>query len=177
MKKLTLLCISLICISCASIPRDVKLFYMGKDQLQYFFPPLLWESRDPDLHLEGDWLYRTFALEDETQPITLFNFSLYTPEPSYRELPERIILCTDQISIEIPQSRIELVYPDRGKSRYSSQLRSRDFDRYMSTMDPESVSICLDLGDVRLITFYPTEAFRQHHEYFRQVLSSSKSGF
>jgi len=153
-------------------PAGVEFFYLGEGALQYFFPSRYFDSRNSELTMEGDWLYRTYALEEEDQPRTLFNFTLYSDTLTIKEVPEYILLTMDSTEVLIPEEHIEIIYVDQNKTRFTSWLTSEEMEILLSG---EGNQLNLDLKWNQTYHFISTQKWLPQLEYFRDVLLESSS--
>lgn len=157
-------------LGCATTTDDVAFFYLGKDALQYFFPPREWEGSEETLSLDVDFLYRTYALEGQDIPRTVMNFSLYTEDNLYRKPLVSLALMAGEKRIELSPEGIELIYYDRGKARYTSWLPSSEMLEVMR----EAVLFGKAHVELRFedeaILFSSPATFFPHISYFAEVL-------
>ncbi len=167
---LVLAALPLILLSCTSTPEDdVEVFFLGKNSVQYFFPEREWGCTEDYLKIDADWLYRNFTLEDEAgEPRTILNFSLFYTSGLFRTVPEQITLTAGSERIIIPSDNIEIIYRDRGKTRYTAWLTSPEAERFFCGASVQQPEMTLNFGQD--YDFYPDESFDAHIDYFLEVI-------
>ncbi len=169
-RLLVLAVLPLILISCVSAPKDdVEVFFLGKNSVQYFFPEREWGCTEDYLKIDADWLYRNFALDDEPgKPRTILNFSLFYTSGLFRTVPRQIALTAGSEKIIIPSEQIEIIYRDRGKTRYTAWLTSPEAESFIKGASVNQPKLSLEYD--KAYDFYPDETFNQHIDYFLEVI-------
>ena len=168
-KKLVFITLTLLSFtSCSTLGenRKVKVFFIDQGKLQYFFPNTSWKGEEGTPSFEGDWLFRSYALEGEKESRTIFNFSLIYDKLKMgnRPLDSLYVVCEDGKSFEVQDRRI--LFKNESRDRYTCWISSENFSDFMTSGNNPQLTLIFGEEEYYLI---PTPAFRDHLRYFRQV--------
>lgn len=146
---------------------EIQVFFIEKGKLQYFFPPTEWYPEPETFAFEGDWLFRTFPLENESESRTVFNFSLKYDKLAVGRMPlERVYLVSGAENSRVNCRELEILFSNHKEDRYTSWVPSGEFTEFMlSAEEVELLLIFSGSTDVLL----PSAEFDEHRYYFKQV--------
>lgn len=168
-KSFILTFLILILSSCVTNQKDDVDFFINKgNTIQYFFPERGWSSSNNNVKFVADWLYRDYALEEHSgEPRTLINFSILSDSNLFRKIPNKIVLSNGFESLEIPKEQVSLVFIDKGRTRYSAWMNSKDIaDLMVSTQQQLDIKIDFDQEYI----FNSNKTFIPHIQYFKEVI-------
>lgn len=167
--KLSILLLFIILLSSCNTfsgTADVQVFFIDKGKTQYFFPSAEWFFEVKEMEFEGDWLFRSYALEGESESRTIFNFTVeYDKLKIGSRAVESLYLLSDDGSKIVIQG-IELLYKDHEKDRYTSWLTSADFAEFM--LNNKNPKILMIQNGLEYLLSTST-AVDNHLFYFQQV--------
>lgn len=170
-KKAIFLTIISIVLACATLPPNVNVFYMGENQLQYFFPGRWWVSPQKEYKLNADWLYRNYSIDGKESPRTILNFTLYSTDKTFNAIPTLILLQAGSFEYIIPSEQIRIIYIDQGKTRYSLWLPSAQMRQFMAKA-MGGADILIQFKEEYHFSF--SSEFRPHVTYFKDVILGSE---
>ncbi len=156
-------------LSCTTTGREVRIFFIDQGKLQYFLPNETWIDREkPDTSMDADVLFRSYALENEQEAMTIFNFTLRSGDPAilHGNPVVSLALCNGDSEVVHPEG-VEVLFTDRGMVRYTSFMSSSDFSAYMNSCEEPVIMLETARGSFKFVS--KSGAFYEHIDYFKTV--------
>lgn len=123
--------------------------------------------------MDADWLYRDFALPEESEKRTVLNFSLMSASKEYSVLhnsaPRSLVLSDKTQNLSVPCSEPEVLFADTKVIRYSCWVDSEGFASFMRSAENPLIQMEFSSGETA--HFVPVNNnFGEHLSYFRLVI-------
>ncbi|MBN2617646.1 MAG: hypothetical protein JXR64_04965 [Spirochaetales bacterium] len=167
-KFILLLLIVLSISSCVSTDPGVE-FFINKKNIQYFFPSREWDSLNKEIKFDADFLYRNYpTAEDNGIPKVIMNFTLYSDSTFFRTVPTSIVISSANKKIEINDDQVNIIFIDKGKTRYTAVIESEVFDeiiRYSS----DTLYLDIIINSIHY-NLQSNKTFLPHINYYKEVI-------